>query len=104
MGQIALMPIINGSADSRGVLYAPTLDERGNIRFARDSFAQRTIYCGVSMNVYSVMCGSFTQHENIKSNSVFAGVEFRAKDFDAVGGQCSGDIAAKPVPISRAYY
>ena len=55
------------------------------------------------MNVDSVVCGGFTQHEYIKGDSVFPRVEFRAEDLDAVGGQRSGNVAAKSVSISRAY-
>jgi hypothetical protein len=98
----ALMSSNTDVSFPRSISDAPTFYKRRDIRLTRDSFALRAIYCRVSMYVDLVVCGRFPQRENIESNAVLAGIEFRAQDLDTSCRQCPGYITAQPVSISRA--
>ena len=72
------MPLNSDVSFPWSISYAPTFYKCRDIRFTRDSFAQRAINCRVSLYVEGMMCRRLTQDENIESNSIFAGIEFRA--------------------------
>src|SRR6266850_1695483 len=93
----------DGVSLPRRIPGSPTFDQGCDIRFTRDGFTYRALDSRVSLRVYSMMRGRFSQHEHIEGNAVLASVELRAQNFDPMRGERSGDISAQTVSIVRAY-